>query len=89
MHADGINRRCLCKAAVAVVLVGISKSITPHAAAESKAKAKAKQMTRVPSLLDEKGRRNFHACRTLPELCEGDFTGLLEHISAERCDSGN
>ena len=81
MHADGINRRRLCNAAVAVILVGISKSITTSAAAESK--PKPNQTTRVPPLLDEKGMRNFHACRTLPELSEGDLTGLWENISAE------
>lgn len=79
MQADGIKRRNLCKAAVAVTLVGISKSITTHAEVESK----SAQMTRVTTLLDEKGRRNFQACRAVPKLSQGDFAGLAEITFAE------
>lgn len=74
MQADGINRRNLCKAAVAVTLVGISKSITTHAEVESK----PEQMTRVPPLLDKKHGRNFHACFGLPKLSQGDIAGVRE-----------
>lgn len=79
MQTDGMNRRDLCKAAVAVTLVGISKAITTHAEVESK----PEQMTRVTTLLDERGRRTFHACRALPELFQGDFTALAEITLAE------
>lgn len=80
MNSEGINRHNLCKAAVAVTLVGISNQITPRAAAKSK----SEQATRVPVLLDEKGRRKFHAWRALPEVSERETPSEVTESTGRR-----
>lgn len=79
MQADSMSRLNLCKAAVAVTLVGISKSIARHAEVESK----QAEMTRVTTLLDKNHGQNFQACRGLQKPSQGDFTALAEITLAE------